>query len=114
MEPMSETLAGTTSRTMLKVVEERTRAVGNEIDGGGRPLSAELILDAWEKVQIDFDSDGGPQWPTIVVHPTQKDRLIAELSRLDFDLELRRRREALLTRKREEWRAREASRILVG
>src|SRR6266446_6633819 len=35
MEPMIETLAGATSRTMLKVMEEGIRAVGNEIDGGG-------------------------------------------------------------------------------
>ena len=90
---MIETLAGATSRTMLKVMEEGIRAVGNEIDGGGQPLSAELILDAWEKVHIDFECDGRPQWPTIMIHPSQQARLIAELSRLDADPELRGRRE---------------------
>jgi hypothetical protein len=114
MEPMIETLAGATSRTMLKVMEEGIRAVGNEIDGGGQPLSAELILDAWEKVHIDFEGDGRPQWPTIVIHPSQQARLITELTRLDSDPELNRRRETLLIRKREEWRARETSRILAG
>jgi hypothetical protein len=114
MEPMIETLAGATSQNMLKVMEEGIRAVGNEIDGGGRPLSAELILDAWEKVRMDFDSNGQAQWPTIMIHPSQQVGLIAELSRLDSDPELHSRREALLIRKREEWRDRETSRILAG
>ena len=56
-------------------------------------MSAELILDAWEKVHIDFECDGRPQWPTIMIHPSQQARLIAELSRLDADPELRGRRE---------------------
>jgi len=34
---MIETLAGATSRTMLKVMEEGIRAVGNEIDAEDSP-----------------------------------------------------------------------------
>src|SRR5271170_7137244 len=107
MEPIIETLAGATSQTMFKVMEEGTRAVGNEVNAGGQPLSAELILEAWEKVHIDFDAAGQPQWPTMVIGPMLQDRLISELTRLDSDPELRRRRDTLVMRKREEWRARE-------
>jgi hypothetical protein len=114
MEPIIETLAGAASQTMFKVMEEGTRAVGNEINADGQPLTAELILEGWEKIHIDFDTAGQPQWPTMVIGPMLQDRMITELTRLDSDPDLRRRRDTLLMQKREEWRAREASRILVG
>jgi Ser/Thr protein kinase RdoA (MazF antagonist) len=114
MQPVIESLASATSQTMLNVMEEGIRAVGNEIEAGGRPISAELVLEALERVQMDFNQEGRPQWPTIMIHPSQEARLTAELARIDADPELRQRGEALLVRKREEWRDREASRILAG
>jgi hypothetical protein len=114
MEPMIESLARSTSQTMLRTMEESIRSVGNEIDAAGRPLTAELIIEALDRVQIEFDSAGRPEWPTIMIHPSQQALVARELARLDNDPELNARATGVLARKREEWRAREASRILVG
>jgi hypothetical protein len=114
MVPLIDDLARARSEAMFRTVGAASRAAGTATDAKGQPITTELMLTAWEKIDIDFTPDGQPHWPTVVVHPSQQNRVAAELARLQNVPELRRRMRALLTRKREDWRAREADRILAG
>jgi hypothetical protein len=114
MRPLIESQAKARTESMLRTVEAASRAAGTASDAKGRPITAELILEAWEKLDIEFMPNGMPRWPQMVFHPSQQDRVDAELTRLQTVPELRERMQALLARKREDWRAREADRTLAG
>jgi len=114
MDGIIDTLARAKSEALFRTVEEATRAAGTATDAGGRPITAELLLQAWEKMHIDFRANGQPQWPTIVIPPNQQDRFIVECARFKSEPMLRQQLVELINRKREEWIAREADRVLVG
>jgi hypothetical protein len=111
--PVSTEIGAAMAKSMYQTIEAGVKSVGNELNAGGKPITAELILDALERVLVDFD-DGQPKWPTIVIHPALSDRLKAEEARFDSEPALAQRLAEITERKRGEWRAREASRVLVG
>jgi len=41
-------------------------AAGTQVDAAGRPFSAELLAEALEKMEIDFDDDGTPRIQLVV------------------------------------------------
>jgi hypothetical protein len=112
--PVSTEIGAKMAKHMFQTIEAGVKSVGNELSAGGKPITAELILDALDKVLVDFDADGQPQWPTIVIPPSLSDRLKAEDARFGSEPALAQRFAEIIERKREEWRAREASRVLVG
>lgn len=112
--PVSTEMGKTIAKLMYQTIESGVKSVGNELYAGGKPITAELILDVYEKIFVDFDANGRPQWPAFIWHPSLFDRLRAEHARIDNEPALAQRLAEITERKREEWRAREASRILVG
>lgn len=82
-------------------------------DAGGRPLSAELILETWESMDFTFDENGNWQRPEIVVNPIQVPRLTKEFKRLEIEPHLVQRFEEMLAQKKRDWHDREANRKLV-
>ena len=52
---------------IYKSVEE----VGNIIDAAGKPFTAEIYLEALERIQLDFSQPGSPHLPTLVCSPRQ-------------------------------------------
>jgi hypothetical protein len=80
----------------------------------GRKLDAELVLEMKDKMQVQFNPDGTPQ-EIYFDGPLFTPEAIAAVE-LEFrnSPELQKRHEDLMTKKREEWRAREADRKLVG
>jgi hypothetical protein len=87
---------------MHKVTED----AGQVIDARGRPLTHDLVLDMFEKLQIDFDEDGQPQMPTIVVPPKVYEKLGEPTP------EQMKRRDEIIERKRSEFLARRRVRKL--
>ena len=81
-------------------------ATGNVIDGKGQPFSFDLVLDALDKIQIDFDEAGNPEIPTMVLHP----ELMEKLKKQPPTDEQIRRREEIINRKRGEYNARRRTR----
>jgi hypothetical protein len=93
--------------------EEITASVGNAIDMKGEPFTAESHLDSLERVDLDFDMFGFPIYPMHVCHPVMADTIKSQLARFRTESRLRDRAEALIDRKRKEWRDRESRRRLV-
>ncbi len=84
-----------------------------KFDAGGRPLTAELMIESWEGVEFEFDADGNWAQPRNVCGPALRIRLEAEYERLRTDPELIRKMTDLLARKKKEWDVRQANRKLV-
>jgi hypothetical protein len=114
LDEVAQEMAAEATTKFFQSLEAATARTGNVVDAGGRPLSAEAIIEVLEKIYIDCDDDGNLELPTIVIHPKQADALRAAEEELDRDPQLKRRHEEALEAKREEWRVREASRKLVG
>lgn len=115
LDSMAEEMARGVAKQFYSAVSEQIDAgAGVTVDAQGQPISAELILRALAGMFIDFGRDGRPRWPQFHVNPKHADAAARVYTELETDKELRRRMDALIEKKREEWRAREASRSLVG
>ncbi len=101
------------NETQRKALFETLNRTVPSLDAGGRPLSAELILEMWESMDFSFDESGNWQRPTMVLNPIQAPRLKKELTRLETEPDLIRWFEELLTEKKRDWDDREANRKLV-
>jgi hypothetical protein len=55
-----------------------TDFTGNVVDAHGQGINYDVLLETIEKLQIDFDDDGKPKLPTMVVHPDTKFKLDVE------------------------------------
>jgi hypothetical protein len=80
----------------------------------GRKLDGALLLEMLEKMQIEFYPDGTPHEIHVDGELFTGGALQAALKEFDTNADLKKRHDDLMERKREEWRAREADRKLVG
>jgi len=81
-------------------------ATGQASDAGGRPLSWDMLIEGYEKLDIDFDDEGKPKLPSVVMHPDMFEKLgpptKEHLARID----------EIVARKKKEFDARRRSRRL--
>ena len=84
------------------------------IDAKGKKLDAELFLQMLETIQIEFYPDGRPHELHVFGGLFNPERLQAVDKEFKDNPELQKRHDELMARKRDEWRARENSRKLVG
>lgn len=90
-------------------------SVGNLVDAKGKPFSAETFFEVLEKIQLDFEEDGGKHKEiSVVIPPAMTARVKETMEQIHQDAELSRRHKEIIDKKRVEWRAREAARKLVG
>lgn len=105
---------GQMTKHLFEVVEQGCQEVGNVLDAKGRPF-AEVFLEMMEKMDMSFEPDGTRSpGQSIVLHPSTFQRIRPELEAMEADPAIQRRVKEIENRKREEWRAREADRKLVG
>jgi hypothetical protein len=114
VDAMAQEMAATQARQFYETMSEGVQKVGNTVDGGGQCFTAELFLQAMGKILIDFNADGSPEMPTVHISPNQTDDVKRMIERFESEPDLKKRFDTMMTKKREEWRAREADRKLVG
>lgn len=113
LDEVSEKMEKQLSEVFQGVMTEATDEAGTATSAGGRPFTAELYIEAIEKMEFKFDDTGIWQMPTTVLHPSREQTFRKEMSRLDNEPELHARMTKIVNEKREAWRAREARRTLV-
>ena len=82
-------------------------------DAEGKPFHPELLFEAIERMPIEFDDEGNPKSPTIIVNPAQMERVKDKLTEWESDPVLRDRYEAIMRKKKEECLDRESNRKLI-
>lgn len=112
LEEIAQAIIAESAKRFFKKVGESSEKAGTTMDAGGKPVSAELLLDMSEKMQTDFSSDGNPlgSW---IVHPNMLPAMKKASEDIENDPELKRRQADILERQREAWIARESNRKLV-
>jgi hypothetical protein len=114
LDKTAEEMARQQTQSVFSQVSEAVERVGNVVDAEGKRISAQVILDVLSKMHVEFNSDLTPQWPTLFIPPGLSDAIQLAQEEYESDPELKKQFSQLVERKREEWRAREASRKLVG
>jgi hypothetical protein len=69
-EKMGQQMGEKQARTTYEEINKVTEETGNVIDAKGA-LTADVFFEAIEKIWIEFDSEGKPRLPTMVIHPHQ-------------------------------------------
>lgn len=100
-------------RNIITKLEEVTKETGNVIDCKGAQISPDFILQALEKMQIDFDDEGNPCMPTMFVGQDLAKKIQDKLPEWEKDKEHKKKFEELMKKKKEEWNDRESNRKLV-
>jgi hypothetical protein len=101
-------------RQQVSFVRERLSSElpeSQSVDGKGKKLDGELILQALDRMQMEFYPDGTPHKIFLDAPP---ELIASAMQEIENSPELKKRHEQLIEKKREEWRAREADRKLVG
>ena len=105
-------LAKQKEKQVISNIAEVTEETGNYFDAEGEELSPEHLLRVFESLRIDFDDNGDPIMPSIVLHPDMEDKIkkaLEKLSEEPFKSEM----EEIIQQKRSEWNDRENRRKLV-
>lgn len=76
-------------------------------------LKFEQLLEIWEKMEVDFDSDGKPKWPMMFIPPEANEELKECLRKGHENAASHKKWQELVDHKRKEFDEREARRRLV-
>ncbi|WP_205480384.1 hypothetical protein [Sphingomonas arenae] len=113
LDAMAEQFAKSMSEAFYSTISKAADKSGNVVDGQGQPISLELLLEAFEKIDMSFNDDGSWSAPTIVLSPEQYER-IKELDRSGGGDRFQKRIDQIIEVKRAEHNRREAGRVLAG
>ncbi|TNB47147.1 hypothetical protein FF124_13275 [Martelella lutilitoris] len=72
--PVAKSLAADQSKLLFELIDRTTEKTGNVINGKKRPFSPDLVLEMLDKIEIEFDANGKPRMPTLVVGETMAAR----------------------------------------
>jgi hypothetical protein len=114
LELAADSMASQSETALFASIGRVTDEVGNSIDVGGKPFTPEMLLDMLDKMWIEFDDQGRPEMPTMVMHPTMFESIRSRFPEFDKDPLFMSRHAEIMARKKEEWRDRESNRKLVG
>jgi hypothetical protein len=98
---------------LFEKMKEVTDKTGNVVNGKGQPFSFELFVEMIKKIWIDFDEDGKPIMPTVVVSPELGEKLRVILPEWEKKPEYKKIIDDIIEEKRKEWNDRESHRKLV-
>ena len=107
-------MAGKMKKSTYEQIGKLAEEVGNVVDAGGKQFSMDLFFEMLEKIDQDFDEDGNPSQLMCPVNPKLFPSIAKVISQSKADPENDRRYKEIIERKKEEWRARESNRKLVG
>jgi hypothetical protein len=96
----------------FQTLDESTEKAGTKIDGEGKPMTADKLLQVMEMAQVDFDRSGRPT-SSFVMHPDMVETAKKIDEQIKNDPELKSRAEEIRRRHYESWLARENNRKLV-
>jgi hypothetical protein len=101
------------TKLIIERLEEVPHTTGTVVDARKVDPSSNPLLDMLEKIEIDFDKNGNPKMPTIMLPPETLALLKEKSKAWANNPDMKKREKELIERKREQWLDRENSRKLV-
>ena len=112
LEEVAQDLISQSAKAFFRRVGESCQKAGTAIDAGGKPVSAEMLLEMIAAVQTEFGPDERPT-NSFVIRPDMEPALKKAAEQLENDPALKQRHAEITERQREAWAARESNRKLV-
>lgn len=100
------------TQRMLEIAGQAADSVGNVVNADGE-LTPGKFLEAFRKVEMDFDPQTLKPKSMIVMHPKAAAFLVPKVKEWEKDPKFKAEHERIMAVKRREWRDREANRKLV-
>ena len=113
IQKMAESMKDKKAKLFFERIKEITEATGQVVNGKGQPITFEKIMELFEKMLIDFDDQGNPNFPTLVLSPKMEAEVKAKWKEWQENPEYKIRFKELIEQKRKEWNDRESNRKLV-
>jgi hypothetical protein len=102
------------TRALFDVIEQATEESGNTVAAGPDGFTKEAFLEMQRKLLYSFDATTGePTGGKVILHPDSAPAFEKALAEWESDEQFMKALTAIQDEKREEWRAREASRKLA-
>ncbi len=114
LEKAAIEMATKTGNHFMRTIADFTSTPDRTAEAPGPGVTPKALLAGFEKVQIDFDDRDQPLMPTLLAHPDIQEQLKEAIELLHTDPHWSKVFAKLMAKKREEWRVREANRVLVG
>ena len=114
IDQMAKKLAEKQAKFFYKKIDEYAQEAGNVVSTEGEAISIDRFFEVLEKVSRDFDSTGKPDKVVFTTSPKLFQSIAKIIEEAKSDPEIQQRFDAIMERKREEWRVRESNRKLVG
>lgn len=113
LDTVAKNAAQQVSQKIIKEIQEAAERTGNTVNAKGQPLTKELLLELFEKIETGFDEKG--EWipPSIIMNPDGWKANEEKFKEWEQDEDFAKKQEEIINKKREEWYAREALRKLV-
>ena len=114
LDTAAQGLANQMASHTYETISEAVDQIGNVVSSKGEPFTIDTIFEALAKIDIEFDENGKPRMPQFHIHPDYYNTIKQAQEEYEKNSENKQRFKELFVSKKEEWRAREASRKLVG
>lgn len=112
IDTLAQRMAEQQVKQYIEKIDESVKKIGNVTDPDKKGVEA--FFDGVQKRLMEFDEAGQPIPPQLLVGDQQThDKLVEIMTQIAESPDLRNRYEAIVNKKREEWRDREAARNLV-
>lgn len=113
IDKLAEDILGQQSGIVFQKLNEITSKTGNVIDAHDEPFTPERLLEALDKIEMEFDENGQPTNLVIVMHPNLWDKIKGKIPIWEADPEFKKKHNSIIEKKRREWLDRENNRKLV-
>lgn len=113
VDEKAKEMGGQMAKYHFAVLDKTIKETGNSVDAGGQKLSPDLFLETMSKISMDFDKDGNPKLPTIVISPKTADQWKRVMAEAEADPKHKEKFDAIIVQKRKEFDAEQARRKLV-
>lgn len=114
MDNVAEELSTQIFDNVIDKIETACEETGNVLNLNNEKFSVVHYFEMLEKIEIDFDDNNNPIWPSFLVgKKVDLTIIMKELEKIEKDKTLQKRLDEIVSKKREEYHARESNRELV-
>ena len=113
LDELAKDMAFAQTKMIITEISEVTEKVGNNLKVEDK-FSTEVFLNVMRKITIDFNQDGSPRLPTIIISPENRAEIDAVMKKAEQDIEFNKEFLKIIEEKRRIWNDRESNRKLVG
>ncbi len=114
LDEVAQNLASQIKSGFIENLNEALSGTEQNVDARGQKLSPKIIIEVYKKIEMDFSTDGKMPNIAMLVPPTLEESARMAQKELYDTPEYRDELERIIQEKRMQFRAREASRRLVG